>query len=207
MDRLPKHLYFSEGGENDVETLFVLESPYKDELYWEFPCMGVTGKKMSDVLMQKSDIALGDLIRENCSLTRKYALFETFKFPLDKSLTHGLDTDELFWKKIKEIKNRVQIENFFSQNISYFAGSYKKNFEYGISLFQNNLKTIVVCGDIAQVIFEEIFKEKLVSIGQFVGEEVRTLDVVFTEHPAKAAYENRCWNYQPATLVKYKFML
>lgn len=120
MDRLPKHLYFSDGAEKDVETLFILESPYEAELYWEHPCMGQTGKKMSEVLIQHSDIAIGDLIQHNNPQTRKYALFETFKFPLDESLTHGLDADELFWKEIKKKKTKNRLKLFLNKTGSSF---------------------------------------------------------------------------------------
>lgn len=207
MDRLPKHLYFSDGAENDVETLFILESPYEEELYWEHPCMGQTGKKMSEVLIQQSDIAIGDLIQHNNSQTKKYALFETFKFPLDKSLTHGMDADELFWKEIKKKKDKKQIKTFFEQNRLFFSYSYKYNLECAIKIFSKNLKKIVVCGDIAQVIFEEIFKEKFVQLGRSIKRGVKTFDVVYAEHPAKAAYMHRCWNYQPNAPVKFNFLL
>lgn len=207
MDRLSKHLYFSDGAENEVETLFILESPYKEELLWEYPCMGQTGKKMSEVLIQHSDIAIGDLIQHNNPQTRKYALFETFKFPLDESLTHGLDADELFWKGIKKKKDKKQIKNFFERNRQFFSYSYKYNLECAIKIFSKNLKEIVVCGDIAQVIFEEIFKGNLVQIGQPIKSCVKSLDVVYAEHPAKAAYTHRRWNNQPNVPVKFKFSL
>lgn len=207
MDRLSKYLYFSDGAENEVETLFILESPYKEELLWEYPCMGKTGAKMSEILIHNSSVALGILIQHNSSLTRKYALFETFKFPLDKSLKHGLDAEELFWQKIKMKSKRLQIEEFFRQNRSYFDSSYRCNLECGIRLFQRTLKTIVVCGNIAQVIFEEIFKEKFVQLGRSIKRGVKTFDVVYAEHPARAAYTHRRWNYQPNAPVKFNFLL
>ena len=197
MDRLPKHLYFSDGAENDVEILFILESPYKEELYWGFPCMGDTGKKMSEVLVNDKNIAIGDLIQHNNPQTRKYALFETFKFPLDKSLTHGLDADELFWK---EIKNKKQIKKFFDQNRPFFSYSYKYNLECALKIFQRNLKEIVVCGDIAQSIFEVVFEDKLKQ-----EKTPKSVNVVFVEHPAKAKYSHRQWCYQTNMQTVYFF--
>lgn len=197
MDRLPKHLCFSNGAENDVETLFILESPYKEELYWGFPCMGDTGKKMSEVLIKNSSIAIGNLIQHDNPQTRKYALFETFKFPLDKSLTHGLDADELFWK---EIKNKKQIKKFFDQNRQLFSYSYKYNLECALKIFQKNLKEIVVCGDIAQSIFEVVFEDKLKQ-----EKTPKSVNVVFVEHPAKAKYSHRQWCYQTNMQTVYFF--
>jgi len=200
MDRLPKHLYFSEGAENDVETLFILESPYKEELYWDFPCMGGTGKKMAEVLIQNSSIAMGDLIQHNNPQTRKYALFETFKFPLDKSLTHGLDADELLWKEIKKKKDKKQIKTFFEQNRQFFSYSYKYNLECAIKIFSKNLKEIVVCGDIAQGIFEIVFEDKFKR-----HQTPKSVNVIFVEHPAKAEYSHRQWSYQ--TNMRASFFL
>ena len=197
MDRLPKHLYFSDGAENDVETLFILESPYKEELYWEFPCMGTTGKTMSKALIQNADIALGDLILHNNSQTKRYALFETFKFPLDKSLRHGLDADELFWQDIKKKRSRVLIRNFFSQNKLFFSYSYKCNLECAIKIFSRKLKEIVVCGDIAQEIFMQVFgiayPDRDNRVIEIVGKRI---DLYFVEHPAFAARKKQIWTYK-----------
>lgn len=200
MDRLPKHLYFSDGAENDVETLFILESPHKEELYWGFPCMGDTGKKMSEILVNDKNIAIGDLIQHNNPQTRKYALFETFKFPLDKSLTHGLDADELFWKKLKNKGDKDQIKMFFEQNRQFFSYSYKYNLECALKIFQRKLKEIVVCGDIAQSIFEVVFEDKLKQ-----EKTPKSVNVIFVEHPAKNLRNSRPWTYKSNTKASLFF--
>lgn len=205
MNKLPKHLYYSHDAEDKVETLFVLESPYYEELYWGYPCMGATGMKMSEILIGNKDIALGTLIQHDYAQTRNYALFETFKFPLDSKLTEGLDGDEMIWKGIKKEKTKRQIENFFEQYKDYFPNSYKFNLGSGIRLF-SKLKRIVVCGDIAQVVFEKIFSDKLVQSDQTVGNRGKTLDVVYAKHPAYAAYRHRMWTYQPNNTPVYKLI-
>lgn len=217
MDRLPKHLYFPDGAENDVETLFILESPYEEELYWEHPCMGQTGKKMSEVLIQHSDIAIGDLIQHNNPQTRKYALFETFKFPLDESLTHGLDADELFWKHIKCLdsslgrKSRDEhnqgLNNFWEENKASFPKTYQICLESSLKLF-SNLKEIVVCGFIAQSIFLNVFQVKDPGYDQDRKKILvagKTIDIYFIEHPSAPLYDNnRPWAFrmQPRPLGK-----
>lgn len=200
MDRLPKHLYYSVGAEKVVGTLFVLESPYIEELYWEYPCMGATGKKMSEALIQSAKIALGDLIQRNNPQTRKYALFETFIFPLDEKLTKGLDVDELVWKKIKRRTGKLSIEKFFVRNQDFFPTTYKTNLMAGIQIFPN-LKRIVVCGDIARLIFEKIFGKNLMQNKGCAG---KCFDVVFVGHPARSARTHSKWTYSSNMHATYK---
>ena len=100
-NRLPKHLYYSTNADKCVEILFLIESPHTEELKEGFPCMGATGCKMSEVLVNNISIPIGRLIKEGNPTTRKYALFETFKFPLKPCSKEEFDSNELIWMRMK----------------------------------------------------------------------------------------------------------
>lgn len=197
MCRLPDHLFYVDGAENQVETLFVMESPHTEELQDDagFPCVGNTGRNMTAKICPGEIQSFGILIKDgNNELARKYALFETFKFPLGLDLFEGLNEHELFWKKIKIIDSRHyenrfdhydSLCNFFHQNIAIFPETYQRRFEYAVQIF-NNLKEIVVCGFIAQAIFRETFH--ILDPGYCIRTPIlflnKNLDLYFVRHPA-----------------------
>ena len=76
-------LYIEENGQSTATTLFILESPFDTELLEECACVGDTGKHMTKVLDLNSSSPLGKLLKEKNSIARNYAIFNTFKFPLD----------------------------------------------------------------------------------------------------------------------------
>ncbi len=204
MNRLLDHLFYADGAENQVETLFVMESPHIEELQdgVGFPCVGNTGKNMTAKLCPGEIQSLGMLIKDgNNEFARKCALFETFKFPLGLDLFEGLNEHELFWKKIKIIdshhyENRFDhydsLCNFFDQNIAIFPETYQRRFEYAVQTFIN-LKEIVVCGFIAQAILMEVFGIPVpeYNIRRTTLFFNKNLDLCFICHPARV----RNWPY------------
>ncbi|OWV25348.1 hypothetical protein B7988_10855 [Fibrobacter sp. UWB1] len=205
MNRLPKHLYYADGAENQVETLFVMESPHADELQdnVSFPCVGKTGQNMTAKLCPEETQSLGLLIKAGDNeFVKKYALFETFKFPLGLDITDGLSDNELLWKEMKKLDrlhctdNRfnhyASLSEFFRQNITVFPNTYQSCFERAIQTFIN-LKEIVVCGFIAQAILMEVFGIPVpeYNIRRTTLFFNKNLDLCFICHPARV----RNWPY------------
>lgn len=80
--KLENRIYYSAKSEEKVETLFIMESPFVDELKSSkpCPCLGYSGDVMSRAL-NLGDQAFGKILSQD--LGRKYAVYETFNFALD----------------------------------------------------------------------------------------------------------------------------
>ena len=208
VDKLAKHLYFSENTERYVETLFLMESPHTEELNEGFPCMGATGCKMSEILVNNISIPIGRLIKEGNPATRIYALFETFKFPLKPYSKEEYDSNELIWMQMKILDSRsyssrkdrfVALNQFFEKNAIAFPNTYQSCLESAVRLFEN-LKEIAICGNIAQTVFMHFFEIDDPGGGQRVKKLIaeKSLDLYFVEHPAASLYDssNRPWAYR-----------
>lgn len=80
--KLENKIYYSAKSEEKVEVLFIMESPFVEELNSSkpCPCMGYSGEVMSRAL-NLGDQAFGKVLSRN--LGRKYAVYETFNFALD----------------------------------------------------------------------------------------------------------------------------
>lgn len=198
MCRLPDHLFYADGAENQVETLFVMESPDTKELQDNigFPCVGNTGRNMTAKLCPGETQSLGILIKNgNNEFARRCALFETFKFPLGLGITEGLNDNELLWKKMKKLdglhrdddrfNHYASLSDFFRKNIAAFPNTYQSCFVRATQIF-NNLKEITVCGFIAQTIFMENFQ--ISDPGYRIRMPIlffnQKLDLYFVRHPA-----------------------
>jgi len=79
--KLENRIYYRASSE-DIEVLFIMESPFFDELNSSnpCPCMGYSGKVMSRALYLGNQ-AFGEVLAEDVG--RKYAVYETFNFALD----------------------------------------------------------------------------------------------------------------------------
>ena len=189
--------------DSDAKTLFILESPFDSELMENCGCVGKTGKNMTKVLGLSSNDALGKMLNDGDLIAKKYAIFNTFKFPLDiavavKMIEAGKNFDlwdefKIPWsilkkdegKKIETLKKEI---NAINGNISckkYYSG-YKRSL---MSFLRKcpNLSNIVVCGKIAQAMFESIlegeqsFKELEFQCGLIGNKEY---NVMYTVHPS-----------------------
>jgi hypothetical protein len=80
--KLENRIYYSANSEEKVEVLFIMESPFVDELnsFKPCPCMGYSGDVMSRAL-NLGDQSFGEVLAEDAG--RKYAVYETFNFALD----------------------------------------------------------------------------------------------------------------------------
>ena len=79
--KLENRIYYSANSE-EIEVLFIMESPFFDELNSSNPrpCMGYSGVVMSRAL-NLGDQAFGKVL--SMDLGSKYAVYETFNFALD----------------------------------------------------------------------------------------------------------------------------
>lgn len=80
--KLENRIYYSANSEENVGVLFIMESPFVDELnsFNPCPCMGYSGVVMSNAL-NLGNQAFGKVLAEDAG--RKYAVYETFNFALD----------------------------------------------------------------------------------------------------------------------------
>lgn len=114
--QLSNRLLYLKHQEDDVSTLFILEAPFDKEINKDRPCVGCTGISMSKALFgSKIEIPLGDILNgiEECipNNAENYAVFDTFKFPIDPIVADklGVSLSDLWsrensqWDKIKEL--------------------------------------------------------------------------------------------------------
>lgn len=113
---LSNRLLYLKHRENDVSTLFILEAPFDNEIKKDCPCVGCTGEIMSKALFGPSfKTPLGDILNRKARRipinAEKYAVFDTFKFPIDPDVAQelGISCCDLWspensqWGKIKEL--------------------------------------------------------------------------------------------------------
>lgn len=210
------HEHFVQEKQNEIKTLFLLESPGKTELEKGYPCAGPSGKVMSKALLKigsDSDKALGELIAGKNPNVFQYAIFDTFKFPLKKDdLKPGetLNESESIWQNLKDVEqdswhqckkmgcHSAKITNKISElnrrDRSIF-NEYKNSLGNCLKLFPN-LEEIVVCGFIAQCMFCVANNFKEWPLNRFV--KWQNYRVAFIDHPIN------CWDAKKMIVSKNK---
>lgn len=175
-NHLEKHEHYVQGKQNEVKTLFLLESPGKTELEKGYPCAGPSGEVMSKALLKidsnSEDKALGELIAGKDPNVFQYAIFDTFKFPLKKDDSkpgETLNESESIWQNLKDVEqdswhqckkmgcHSAKITNKIlelSRSAPSIFDEYKNTLGDCLKSFPN-LEEIVVCGFIAQCMFKE----------------------------------------------------
>lgn len=78
--KLKNEIYCCSGSEKEVNVLFVMESPFADELNAGYPCAGNTGIVMSKALAL-GIAPFGKLLFSG--MEKRFAIFNTFNFALD----------------------------------------------------------------------------------------------------------------------------
>lgn len=196
-------LYIEENGFCAATTLFILESPFDTELIEECACVGDTGKRMTKVLGLNSSDSLGKLLKDKNSIARNYAVFNTFKFPLDVKVSlkmaeqnrpHDLWTScKIPWCSLKideskkgSLKKTIQFLKNKRSLKRYFV-----DYDESLDSFLNNaphLNNIIVCGNIAQVLFEQ--KTNIINLNSNLRSfpasiNGRSYNLMYTIHPSK----------------------
>lgn len=137
--QLTNRLLFVREHEEYVETLCVLESPYDNELKEDCSCVGKSGLSMSKALLQEDcTVSFGKVLRDGrdyLDIAKRYALFDTFKFPIDENVAGKLEVNPEFlwdcentpWKEIKITDNAIGKELSLKKEIT---GTYDRACHY-----------------------------------------------------------------------------
>lgn len=203
---------------SDVEILFVMESPGEQELVCNYACVGPTGNVMAKYLCGKNMVSLGCLLKNKKE--SRFAIFETFDFPLCESLQNNLNTSfEKAMLELKKIDNDYadssrrehydKLKIFWENSTDSFL--YKKR-EF-INLYKNelinfansfsNLKNIVICGYIAQSCFMQAFCPHGYNSDfdfppygfLFNVNTSNNPRIYFSNHPSVEFYPDKFWKY------------
>lgn len=147
---------------NDTKIIFVLESPHVYEVKNGYPVAGKSGKDMSKVLMEDSELkkfSFGQLVNEK--KVSNFGILNVSNIPLQE-LAYDIKSDESF----SSLPTQLIFKDFvlFRQNpskrkkdcrvnkmIDIFAQDFKKRLEL------HKDKKIVLCGGFVQKIFHDNF--------------------------------------------------
>jgi hypothetical protein len=194
---------------NTIKTLFMLESPDKDELELGYPCAGKSGNRMSGKIFNDNSIAFGKILKDESEIAIEYGIFNSCQFPLNiKNLlsttefeianvtTVGYDSD-------LSIKQNLDLYVAFLSKINNL--NEKTNYTERLNkiLFDSpNLKTLVICGYIAQAFFQRLFyNETIIKFNTLTPIKItkeRILNVLYVKHPSPKANE---WNFRNSSIL------
>lgn len=183
-----------------TETLFIMESPYLEELATGIPCSGGTGKRMAGTLFNNSDVALGKLLYDKQENALKYGIMNSFPFAL--GLRERLPRELQVYTQIKNLKwtNRL---DFYQQHLNLLETwpELEKHTEFKTRLSQYinqapNLKNIVFCGYIAQSMYLHAFGQNILPYNRLCPisiESGKTINALFVNHPSE---RNAVWDFK-----------
>jgi hypothetical protein len=175
-----------------VSTLFLLESPHKEELVLGYPCAGKTGLRMTRKILPGETNAFGKILSENALVSEKFGIFNSCQFPL--GIRSGLNSEQALVARIKDLAinttDRESIYNVLNNyimsitnvdSITDYSNRLNKILQNSTSI--NNL---VVCGFIAQAFFKLFFHNFNYSFNvptKICGLTGRPYTVLFVNHP------------------------
>lgn len=184
----------------ELETLFILESPHKDELKNGYPAAGKSGKNMARVIFKDSDDkSFGEFLFEKNAKVKKYGVFNSCQFPL--GIPEKLNAEELRLSALKSVNWNGDKDMHMNELLNILNSinelenilRYKSRFNQILDS-SPNLKNIVVCGFIAQAIFKKCFSCETFNFrfNQWTDFNTngRMLKVKFVNHP-----KNTPWVY------------
>ncbi len=176
-----------------LETLFILESPYKDEIANGIPCCGKTGRRMAWKILKKGDLEFGKLLNDNDSRVKKYGVMNTFPFPLDlpNDLTKEQKKYTILTNELLEGRDRDYYFDSYSKRIQEFDDleeviQYRERINEYIDS-SPSLKNIVLCGFIAESVFVTLFgidKPKFRTKTPWTSENGSEVNLLFVNHPS-----------------------
>lgn len=190
----------------EIKTLFVMESPYLEELASGIPCSGGTGKRMAATLFNNDSTALGKLIHEENADALQYGIMNSFPFAL--GLRKSLPKELQLYTHIKTLKwtNRT---DFYQQHLSALDNwpELEKHTEFKKRLNQYinqapNLKHIVFCGYIAQSMYLHFYKQPILPYNKLYPiktESGRDIYALFVNHPSE---RNAVWDLKKEMIEK-----
>ncbi|MBR6125910.1 hypothetical protein IKQ19_20335 [Candidatus Saccharibacteria bacterium] len=204
MSKLSQRIFLPQNTTN-VQILFVMESPGKEELQDNYACTGETGKIMSHYLCDRNPEPLGKLMQSR--VEDHFAIFETFTFPLESGLQDKTNPKfEQVMSQLKVIDNikstrqqhYANLENFWKEldpdQKQQFVNAYKDELIYCVKQLNNNTQ-IVFCGFIAQSCFMQAFPQKETPpyMRTFATKQNKERRILFSNHPSVELYDNGPW--------------
>jgi hypothetical protein len=160
----------------DVETLFILESPHTDEVKYQYPAAGKSGREMSNILFNRGDIPFGLIIKHmeymreemNINLTKNIGIMNVSQLPLQLSTYEDEDIELLEeLSSLNFIKKAITKDksSIYTKHGNNFTNKLKKiiydDFEMRLEklIKEYNLKLIIPCGNFAQSFLKKLYKE------------------------------------------------
>lgn len=188
-----------------IEILFILESPFKNEIKEGYPCAGATGKKMTAKIFPGNSNAFGKILKDKETGSERFGIFNTCHFPLD--LPEKLSLEEKQVMKLKEDENQEDDrEVIYSKMEGILAGiqnleeltNYLKRLTQILNA-SSTIKNLVVCGFIAQSFFKFYFniKEHPYNKSKELSINGKIFNVLFVNHPAD---RKRVWAFRLSAL-------
>ncbi|WP_430816410.1 hypothetical protein [Carboxylicivirga sp. RSCT41] len=186
-----------------IETLFIMESPYKEEIRVGLPCVGESGKVMSyKILDGDSSLAFGYYLNNQKGKTCKFGIMNTFNFPIDREVCGENQFSVLKDVPYTKYTNRIQHYNDLFSKLNELTDGKRieESYQRLIGYLQNSptIKNIVICGYIAQSVYVHNFNKKN-DIPRYntqtneVCPSGRELNILFVNHPSP---KNGKWIFQ-----------
>lgn len=192
-----------------IEFLFVMESPYINELASNIPCNGSTGLRMSNEIFQNNEIPFGQYLYTKQKGFEKYGIMNSFNFPLE---IHSEQTEAQ--KQFAKLKDVQWISGVSTRN-SHYNGFLKilnsidnveeiSNFKARLINYVNQapkLKYIVFCGYISQSMYMSSFSKPIQPYNKPVlmpTKSKRELYLLFVNHPSE---KNKQWDFKLSSIT------
>lgn len=190
---------------NQLETLFIMESPYIEELATGIPCSGKTGKRMTSEIFPKHDEAFGNLLATEQDFTLKYGIMNSFPFAL--GLAYQLPPEQQLFTQIKNIKytNRPTFYNDHLQLLHSFKNLEEQTHFKArlIEYIKNapNIKNLVFCGYIAQAMYLHTFNKSPLQYNKpnlLQTASKKEIYGLFVNHPSE---KNDVWDFKIGSIL------
>lgn len=190
---------------SDCKILFILESPYKEEIIHKHPLAGVSGLNLSKLLSKigvklanshSCHLPFGCWLKENIDsdVGKKFGVMEVCNFPLDIRVYSCEENKLEEVKKLDKLKNDLEKNEQQSYRnmlgIAAFVAIEQSFYLRMDKVIKNNNKMIIVgCGSFAQNFVNFYNKRRK-------GKNEDTVQIIKIKHPVKQFDEDEC------TLVK-----
>lgn len=185
---------------NSLETLFIMESPHIDELKNMIPCSGESGIRMAEKLYGNETRSLGEIIQNNIGCP--YGIINTFQFPL--GIKKGLSNEMIMYSKLKELRwspTKTRI-TFYQEHFELLKNRdlLEQNTKLILRLSEiiekaKKIKSIVICGYIAQSVFCLLFNKEILPYNKTIALKTKSgkkVNFLFTNHPST---KNNQWDF------------
>lgn len=141
------------------DLTLVLESPHKTEILLGYPAAGETGNIISNVIFNRKD-PIGGLLQENHALSPRTSILNACTFPLQNIYSIPLcdDLNKIISARNHESRHIPSAKDNFKEVLRNNIGQQITTdfrIRFTAHLAQNKKSKFIICGLIAQCIFEE----------------------------------------------------